>query len=56
MIREDEMKAVFWGTGKEHSAQLFNLTADPDEHHNLAVGYLHHALIPMCTEPCLVGS
>ena len=36
MVRQGEMKAVFWGTGKEHTAQLFNLTSDPNEMTNLA--------------------
>lgn len=31
------MKATFWGTGKEHPPQIFNLTADPDENDNLAL-------------------
>ena len=36
MIRKADLKYVVWGTGKEHDPQLFNLTADPDEMHNLA--------------------
>ena len=38
MIRRAEMKLVVWGTGEQHEPQLFNLTADPDEWHNLARG------------------
>ena len=43
MVRRAEMKYVAWGTGEQHEPQLFNLTADPDEWHNLAkgVGLLH---------------
>eukprot|EP00035_Acanthoeca_spectabilis_P008232 m.150745 g.150745 ORF g.150745 m.150745 type:complete len:568 (+) comp14270_c0_seq4:127-1830(+) len=37
MVREGEMKATFWGTGKQHPPQIFNLTEDPDENHNLAL-------------------
>merc|ERR1711907_852374 len=37
MLRRAEMKYVAWGTGVEHPPQLFNLTADPDEWHNLAL-------------------
>jgi len=37
MVREGEIKATFWGTGKQHPPQVFNLTADPDENHNLAL-------------------
>ena len=36
MVRKGDMKAVFWGTGKEHTAQLFDLSSDPDEMTNLA--------------------
>lgn len=38
MVRKGEMKYVVWGTGKEHAPQLWNLTADPDENTNLALG------------------
>ena len=31
------MKLVQWGSGEQHPPQLFNLTADPDEWHNLAL-------------------
>lgn len=37
MIRRADLKLVVWGTGAEHPPQLFNLTADPDEMHNLAL-------------------
>ena len=37
MIRRGEMKLVQWGSGEQHPPQLFNLTADPDEWHNLAL-------------------
>jgi len=37
MIRRGEMKYVVWGTGAQHEPQLFNLTADPNEWHNLAL-------------------
>lgn len=36
MIREGELKYTVWGTGMEHPPQLFNLTDDPDEMHDLA--------------------
>lgn len=36
MVRQDDLKCTFWGTGKEHTAQLFNLSSDPDELYNLA--------------------
>jgi arylsulfatase A-like enzyme len=38
MLRRGEMKLVQWGTGEQHPPQLFNLTADPDEWTNLALG------------------
>merc|ERR1719272_226961 len=59
MIREKDTKAVFWGTGKEHSAQLFNLTSDQDEHTNLAnddpklVKHLEGLLLPQIDYPAV---
>ncbi len=37
MLRKGDMKLVQWGTGEQNPPQLFNLTADPDEWHNLAL-------------------
>jgi len=57
MIREKDTKAVFWGTGKEHGAQLFNLTSDPDENTNLAkdqpklVNHLEKLMLPQLPYP-----
>ena len=59
MVREKDTKAVFWGTGKEHSAQLFNLTSDPDEKHNLAntqpdlLNHLEGLLLPQVNYPAV---
>ena len=44
MVRQGEMKYTAWGTGAEHPPQLFNLTADPGEMHNLALQAPNHAL------------
>ena len=35
LIRQREMKLVLWGTGVEHPAKLYNITADPNEDHDL---------------------
>ena len=37
MLRRGDMKYIAWGTGAEHVPQLFNLTSDPNEWHNLAL-------------------
>ena len=35
LVVSGDMKLIVWGTGEQHRHQLFNLTADPDEMHNL---------------------
>eukprot|EP00730_Choanoeca_flexa_P007832 TRINITY_DN12397_c4_g1_i1.p1 TRINITY_DN12397_c4_g1~~TRINITY_DN12397_c4_g1_i1.p1 ORF type:complete len:567 (+),score=133.77 TRINITY_DN12397_c4_g1_i1:2620-4320(+) len=45
MLRTDDVKYIAWGTGEQHPPQLFNLTADPDEHVNLALDPSYHGLV-----------